>query len=257
MRPKLKATLGIIPLMLMLWTVTLYAGGTYNGLELPALQKGEVIIQHTGFSLVYSEKDEQAKWVAYTLTPEKAKNKTYNRDKESFREDPLISTGSATDKDYKNSGYSRGHLCPANDNTWSKEAMHDCFYFSNMSPQKQDFNGGIWKDLEMYVHNLATQYDTLYIATGPVLKSKKSLKTIGENEVSVPDYYYKVVMVYGTEPKAIGYLIPHTGFGKDFHAYACTVDEVEKVTGLDFYTRLSNNIETNIESMKQNIFKDK
>ncbi len=254
MRHKLRLSLGIT---LLLWTVMLSAGGTNTALELPALEQGEVIIQHTGFSLVYSEKDEQAKWVAYTLTPEKVNNKVVKRDKERFREDPLISTGSATDKDYKNSGYSRGHLCPANDNAWSKKAMRDCFYFSNMSPQKQDFNGGIWKNLEMYVHNLAVQYDTLYIVTGPVLKSDKPFVTIGKNEVSVPEYFYKVIMVYGTEPEAIGYLIPQTGFGKDFQAYACSVDAVEKVTGLDFYVTLSNNIETHIESMTQNIFKDK
>jgi endonuclease G len=234
--------------MLLLWTVTLSAGDTNTSLELPALEQGEVIIQHTGFSLVYSEKDEQAKWVAYTLTPEKVNNKVVKRDKERFRKDPLISTGSANDKDYKKSGYSRGHLCPANDNTWSNKAMRDCFYFSNMSPQKQDFNGGIWKNLEMYVHNLAVDYDTLYIVTGPVLKSNQPFMTIGKNEVSVPDYFYKVIMVYGNEPKAIGYIIPQVGFGKDFQAYACSVDEVERVTGVDFYYLLPDSTENTIEN---------
>ncbi len=136
---------GIIALLLLLCSVTLCSAGTNTALELPALEKGEVLVQHNGFSLVYSEKDEQAKWVAYTLTPEKAKSKLVNRDKESFRKDPLISTGSAEDKDYNKSGYSRGHLCPANDNTWSADAMHDCFYFSNMSPQFQDLTMGFGK----------------------------------------------------------------------------------------------------------------
>lgn len=248
MRFKLRTVHGLLPLMLLLYAVSLYAGGTTTTLELPALEKGEALIQHNGFSLVYSEKDEQAKWIAYTLTPEKAKSKLVNRDKESFRKDPLISTGSAEDKDYNKSGYSRGHLCPANDNTWSADAMHDCFYFSNMSPQNQDFNNEVWKDLELYVHNLATQYDTLYIVTGPVLKSDKPLKRIGKNEVSVPEYFYKVIMVYGTEPQAIGYIIPQTGFGKDFQAYVCNVDEVERVTGLDFYYMLDDIIERTAEN---------
>lgn len=245
---KVRLAKGFFPLMLLLWAVSLWPVNANSSLELPALQKGEQLIQHHGFSLVYSEKDEQTKWVAYTLTPEKANSKVANREKERFRKDPLILTGSAEDKDYKKSGYSRGHLCPANDNTWSPEAMRDCFYFSNMSPQLQDFNNGVWKDLELYVHDLATQYDTLYIATGPVLKSKKALKTIGKNEVSVPDYFFKVIMVYGKEPKAIGYIIPQVGFGKDFQAYSCSVDEVEKVTGVDFFESVSNVIEKRIEN---------
>ncbi|MDD2229925.1 MAG: DNA/RNA non-specific endonuclease, partial [Candidatus Cloacimonetes bacterium] len=243
-----------LPLIVFLCAISLLVGVTNTSLELPALEKGEVLIQHKGFSLVYSEKDEQAKWVAYTLTPEKVNSKIVNRDKESFRKDPLISTGSAEDKDYNKSSYSRGHLCPANDNTWSKEAMHDCFYFSNMSPQRQEFNGGIWKDLELYVHNLATLYDTLYVVTGPVLISDKPLKTIGKNEVSVPGYYYKVIMVYGKEPKAIGYLIPQSGYEKDFQAYACTVDEVERVTGVDFYYKLDDMTEKVIESKQEDIY---
>ncbi len=97
------------------------------------------------------------------------------------------------------------------------------------------------------MHDLTTQYDTLYIVTGPVLNSDKPFKTIGKNEVSVPDYYYKVIMVYGKEPKAIGYLIPQTGFGKDFQACACSVDEVERFTGLDFYYLLYDKTQNRIE----------
>ncbi len=226
---------------------TLPAKAQKYGLEIPRLKSGEVLIRHTGFSLVYSEDDEQAKWVGYTLTKEHAAMKATERDSADFKVDPLIETGSADDKDYYKSGYDRGHLCPANDNTWSAQAMSDCFYYSNMSPQNHSFNAGIWKKLEMDIHKMALQYDTLYIVTGPVLQVKYKYTTIGPNEVSIPKYFFKVIMAYGTEPKAIGYLIPQTGFNPNYREYACTVDLIERVTGLDFYWGLKDSIEKKIE----------
>jgi endonuclease G len=219
---------------------------TTNSLEIPKLKKGEEIIRHASFSLVYSEKHEQAKWVAYTLTKEHAASDEFPR-KDNFIVDPMIKTGSAHKNDYHDTPYDKGHLCPADDNKWSKDAMHDCFYMSNMSPQTHSFNAGIWKSLEAYSHNLALENDTIYIVTGPVLKTQHKFKTIGENEVSVPEYFYKVVLVYGTEPKAWGYIIPHTGFTGKFNDYACSVDEVERKTGIDFYSNLDDWVEKMVE----------
>lgn len=244
-----------------------------NGLEIPKLKRGEEIVKHTGFSLVYSEKDEQAKWVAYTLTKEQAASDVAER-KDNFITDPSIKTGSADEKWYVHSGFDKGHLCPANDNTWSVDAMHDCFYMSNMSPQLPEFNRGIWKSLEMDIHDLALDYDTLYIVTGPVLKSKHklaTLKPVGHPElveghavlenhtesflrrqestlfsISIPEYFYKVILTYGKEPKAWGYLIPQNTTEKDYNKYSVSVDEVEKATGLDFYRVLEDKVEKRI-----------
>jgi endonuclease G len=224
------------------------------GLEVPKLKSGEKVIQHTGFALVYSEKDEQAKWVAYALTKEEAASEEAERT-DRFLIDSMVKTGTANDKDYYKSGYSKGHLCPANDNTWSVDAMHDCFYFSNMTPQYQSFNGGVWETLESEIHDLAAQYDTIYIVTGPVLKKPPHHKfaTIGKNQVTVPDKFFKVIMVYGTEPKAIGYIIPQVGFTSNPDDYAVSVDAVEKATGLDFHNGASDNVEKKIEKHLSNL----
>ena len=99
------------------------------------------VVKHTAFWLSYSEPHEQAEWVYYILTPERVSG-TEKR-KNNFRADPAVLTGSATLADYKGSGYDRGHLCPAADNTHTKEAMSESFFMSNMSPQEPGFNRGV------------------------------------------------------------------------------------------------------------------
>ena len=120
----------------------------------------------------------------------------------------MISTGSASLPDYKGSGYDRGHLAPAGDMKWSTTAMSESFYMSNMSPQEPSFNRGIWNRLESQVRRWAIDNGSVYIATGGVLTD--GLKTLGSNSVSVPQYYFKVILDY-QEPdiKGIGFIIPN------------------------------------------------
>ncbi len=122
-----------------------------QNIELPHYTNNSEIIQHTGYVLKYNEYFEQAEWVAYQLTIEEV-NGDFERSN-NFRKDLHISTGSATLKDYKNSGYDRGHLIPAADMKWSPDAMGASFFMSNMSPQNPSFNRGIWKKLEGQVRN--------------------------------------------------------------------------------------------------------
>lgn len=214
------------------------------GLELPKTKPSDVVITHTGYSLLYNETHEQADWVAYELTKEET-NKIYSRT-DNFIPDPMVSTGTATNADYKNSGYDRGHLAPAADMGWSATAMAESFYYSNMSPQNQSFNRGIWKKLEEQVRTWAIENSAVYITTGPVLKP--GLPTIGINKVSVPKYYYKVILDY-TEPelKAIGFIIPNLPSKAPLQNYAVTIDSVEKFTGINFFWQLPNEQENEIE----------
>jgi endonuclease G len=217
---------------------------TITNLEIPAIAPGEKIIHHTGYSLVYSEQNEQAEWVAYTLTKEKTA-KLYDRT-DKFVPDPAISTGSANSNDYAGSGYDRGHLAPAADMGWSSTAMAESFYYSNMSPQLPAFNRGIWKKLEELVRTWAVEYNSIEIVTGPVLTN--GLKSIGPDKVSVPNYYYKVILDY-EEPdiKGIGFILPNAGSTRPLQDYAVTIDSVEKVTGIDFYPALPDEQEKKIE----------
>src|SRR5690606_12436904 len=171
----------------------------------PHTDRQHEIIEYTGFVLAYSEEHEQALWVAYELDQFEATANLYNRT-DNFREDPKLTTGSATLADYRGSGFDRGHLAPAADFKFSKVAMSETFYMTNMSPQKPGFNRGVWNKLEALVRNWAIEDEKLYIVTGGVLQD--SLATIGDNNVSAPQYFYKIVLDY-TLPgiKAIAFLM--------------------------------------------------
>ncbi len=213
-------------------------------LEYPALHANEKIISHTGYSFVYSEEHEQAKWIAYELTQEETNSLFERTDK--FLVDPFVSTGTAENSDYANSGYDKGHLAPAADMGWSATSMKESFYFSNMSPQLPGFNRGVWKRLEELMRSWAIENKAIYIVTGPVLTS--GLPTIGGNRVSIPNYYYKVILDY-TQPdiKAIGFILPNASSSSALSEFAVSIDEVEKATGIDFFPALPDDQETTLE----------
>jgi endonuclease G len=213
-------------------------------LEQPLLRTGEAIIAHYGYSLCYSEQHEQATWVAYELTASET-NKRYERS-DAFLTDPMVRSGSADDYDYKGSGFDRGHLAPAADMGWSSKAMSESFYYSNMSPQDPGFNRGIWKRLEEQVRSWASELGSVYVATGPVLKS--GLPSIGSNRVTVPTHYYKVILyTNGKEARAIGFVLPNASSRASLSQYAVSIDQVERVTGLDFFPKLDDSIESSAE----------
>jgi endonuclease G len=213
-------------------------------LEIPKTNADVSIIRHTGFSLLYNEAHEQASWVAYELTREKTAKGVERTDK--FLPDPKVLTGTATNKDYEKSGYDRGHLAPAADMSWSEVAMAESFYFSNMSPQLPGFNRGVWKRVEEQVRLWAVENERIHIVTGPILT--EGLNTIGKNEVSIPNHYYKVILDY-TSPnvKGIGFIIPHESSSLSLQHFAVTIDSVEILTGIDFFPSLPDSHEYLIE----------
>lgn len=213
--------------------------------ELAAPVEGLEIVEHTGFTLCYSERYEVPAWVAYVLERDKVDG-PYDRS-DNFREDAAVSTGSSTPEDYYKSGYDRGHMAPAADFRWSKEAMEDTFLLSNICPQDGAFNRGIWADLEAMVRVNAYEEGVLYVVTGPIL-SDGEYETIGENEVAVPKRFYKVMLAYdGEDAKAIGFVLGNEGSSRRLESYATSVDEVERISGLDFYPGLPDDVETKAE----------
>ncbi len=214
-------------------------------LEIPKKISTEVVISHTGYSFSYNETHEQSNWVAYELTKEKTV-KLYERT-DKFLVDPLVKTSTANDKDYEGTGYDRGHLAPAADMAWSEKSMIESFYYSNISPQEPGFNRGIWKKLEELVRFWAVECNSVYVVTGPVLK--EGLVTVGKNGVSLPDYFYKVILDY-REPgiKGIGFIIPNSSSTAPLSTYAVTIDSVEKFTNIDFFYLLPDEHEIIIES---------
>lgn len=209
--------------------------------SLEPLSKGE-IVKHTYYTLAYSEADEQAYWVYYHLTPELI-NGTQSRT-DDFRADPFVSTGSATLDDYKGSGYDRGHLCPAADMTLNKTSMSESFYLSNMSPQNPSFNRGIWSKLEDRVRQWVGEYGDLYVVSAGILTDK--LGVIGADEVTVPKSYYKVI--YSEKNGMIALILPNQGSTTGLDQFVVSVDEVEKQTGIDFFSGLDDKNENQMES---------
>lgn len=214
---------------------------------LPTSTTGQVI-KHTHYALSYSEEHEQAEWVAYELTRDQLYIPNVERSG-NFRPDPKVRKASASTRDYRNSGYDRGHLAPAGDMAFSEKAMSESFYMSNMSPQIRNFNSGVWRELEENVRDWGKKFTHLYIATGPVL-TRGVRDQIGGNKVSVPDEYYKVILDI-TEPefKAIGFLIPNEVSTQPLHEYAVSIDKIEQLTGIDFFPELLDGQEE--EAMEQ------
>jgi len=206
------------------------------------LGKGE-IIDHEYFSLSYVERHEQAEWVYYKIT-----RGTTERTND-FREDTDINTESASLGDYKGSGYDRGHLCPAADMKINKLAMSESFLLSNMSPQLPGFNRGVWKRLEAKVRGWGYRHDT-YVATGPIFRDNRGF--IGENEVTIPGAYYKVVYQPSTN-LMIGFILSHQKSEASLVSFVVPVDYVESLTSIDFFPQLEDELEVRLESTRGNI----
>ncbi len=217
---------------------------------LPSFRPDDDIVRHSGYTLRFRDEYKQADWVAYPLLPEEI-NGDADREGSSFRPDPAVPTGSALPADYTRSGYDRGHLAPAGDFKFSRRMMQETFYMSNISPQAPEFNRGIWKELEELTRQWALRDNGLYVVTGPVLKP--GLSTIGRtNEVSVPGKFYKVIL-YCNDPeiRMIGFLLDNEGSDSSLKQFVVPVDQIEQLTGIDFFPKIPDNLERELESKRR------
>ena len=217
-------------------------------IEIPKSKKHiqEQIIIHTGYVTSYNSDWLIPNWVAYELTTEEAQGE-FPR-KGSFCPDPDVKGPTAVSKDYSNSGWDRGHMAPAGDMKWSEKAMYESHYLSNVCPQNRELNGGLWMHLEQAIRNWAVEDGKIYIACGPIMDENP--QTIGlYNRVSIPKAFFKVVCknVNGIY-FSIGFIFPNKECVGSFYDYACSVDEVEKITGHDFFYTLPDKIENQMEA---------
>lgn len=202
------------------------------------------VVKHDYYVLSYDEKFEQAEWVAYELKKAYIKNNDFKRPY--FNEDPKVTTGSADWRNYKQSGYDKGHLCPAGDMEFDKKAYEDTFLTSNISPQVPEFNNGIWNRLEQKVRYWAVKYDGIYVVTGGVLTGSKT--TIGKEKVLVPNFFYKVLLDESNgKYKMIAFLVPNEKSERPLYEFVVSVDAIEKLTGIDFFPQLDDKIEDALE----------
>ena len=203
--------------------------------------KNSQTVHHTYYSLGYQEETEQANWVAYKLTKSSLRAKNVKRERY-FKPDYSVSTRSAFFRDYKNSGYTKGHIAPAGDMAFNTRAMKESFFMSNISPQLRQFNNGVWKELEENVRDWAYTKDALVVVSGPLFYDN-DFKKIGQNRVGVPDAFYKILLdeTKASKHDAIAYIIPHKSTDLPLSEFATTIDEVEKHTSIDFFYRYFEN----------------
>ena len=236
-------------LLLLGISLTLCGAGFLYGsdnLALGAPGQAETIIDRDGYALGYSPEHRQAVWVIYKLTAGEVGSRVAGRSN-NFRVDPEIHSQQAEPEDYRNSGYDRGHLAPAADMAWSETTMSESFFMSNISPQQPAFNRGIWAKLEAQVRAFAVAEGELYVVTGPVL-SADSTATIGAGRVAVPTGFYKVIYDLTPPCKMIAFMLPNGGSRRPLQDFVVTVDMVEAATGLDFFPRLPEPEERELES---------
>jgi DNA/RNA endonuclease G (NUC1) len=204
-----------------------------------------VVIHRNAYTFSYVEKHEQSEWVAYVLK-NRNNSTSYSRTND-FREDPLVETETANIFDYEGSVYDRGHLTPAADLDYSYESMSSSFYFSNISPQLPYFNRQTWRKVEKEIREYLFQKDSIYVYTGSIIP--RGYQTIGKNNVSVPTAFYKILLGFKNgEVKAIGILMPHNEERMNINRHWVSVDSIEKVSGIDFFSDYRDDIENSLES---------
>lgn len=216
-------------------------------LPAPLTNVPELILQRKGYTVSYNRQRNVPNWVAWELTRDKLKERESRTDK--FLPDPDLDESKAvTTDDYKRSGWDRGHMCPAGDNRWHWKAMQESFYMTNICPQNHNLNRGDWKELEEACRRWAKKEGKLYIVCGPVFSGKKP-RTIGkQHRIAVPDAFFKVILCADSRPpKAIGFVYKNESGNRPLKMYANSVDDVERLTGIDFFPALPDEVERKVE----------
>lgn len=207
------------------------------------------IIQHSAYTVSLNTKENIPHWVSWYLD-RKRLAENVSRKGVNFKPDPNIDEDKAVvTQDYSRSGYDRGHMCPAGDCRWNHRAMRESFYTTNICPQNPKLNGGDWHELEQSCRRWGHKERT-YIVCGPILYKKPVYGYIGKfHKIRVPEAFFKVVLtgLESGKPKAIGYIFKNTEGNLPLSKYVNSVDQVERITGFDFFSSLPDDIEAEVE----------
>ena len=200
---------------------------------------------YEGFRVSFNKENHTPNWVAWELLASETDGDVgrYNN----FWTDNEID-GCPSTYDYRNSGYDRGHLCPAADQKWSREAMEQCFSLANICPQDHSLNTGAWKTLEGKERLWAQRDSAIIIISGPIYADTDKTR-IGTAGVRVPGAFFKILAApYLDNPRGIAFVYPNMTAPGNMENYVMTIDDVEQLTGFDFLSALPDDIENEIES---------
>ncbi|MCI6703422.1 MAG: DNA/RNA non-specific endonuclease [Prevotella sp.] len=219
-----------------------------DGLEIPATSPSipEQILYRTGYTVSYNREWKIPNWVAWHLSAAHTEGR-HTRKGIPFQEDTDVPMPRATDSDYYNSGYDRGHLCPSADNRWDAEAQRESFLFTNICPQNHGLNAGDWNELEIQCRQWAKAYQDVYIVSGPLV-FKNNNSRIGRNKVTVPDAFFKVVLRLNPTPAAIAFICRNKEGNRPKRDYVNSLKEAERLTGFKFFPKLPDEVKKRIEN---------
>ncbi len=219
------------------------------GMEIPSKVPGGRIVRHGAYVTSYNTQTLIPDWVAYELTAEETEGRR-ERDGIEFRMDPdLKGCTQAMREDYSGSGWTKGHLMPAADAAFSSSTMAETFYFTNICPQNEVLNAGDWQYLEKRVRSWAGRYGSVWVATGPIVGENR-YGTIGDRNVVVPDSFFKALMIRRKDGSYSSIAFVMDNDEDRYYLKDCymSVDELEALTGFDFFPALDDKIEEKVES---------
>lgn len=229
----------------------LYGNITANApMEVPQGGKSHgLYIQHTGYVLSYDTINHNPFWVAWELTAQESRGKEDRGDE--FLQDSLIPERHAVRAtSYSGTGYTRGHMCPAGDQKWSADAMHDSFYMSNMCPQTRELNKDWWDMLERKERQWARKEGSVYIVCGPIYEPNRQVKSLRKGFfIGIPHAFFKVILsTRKGHEKAIGFIYRNDASEQLMEQTVCSVDKIEQLTHYDFFAPLEDSLEEKLES---------
>lgn len=231
-------------------------------LEFPRFYQGndttfEITHSTTEYGITYSLEWDGTKranrWTCYEFSAATPNNSVGRND--TWSTDSSIPTEYQTDgSDYSGTGFSRGHLCPSGDRQSSVEQNKQTFCYSNMQPQYQNHNGGQWNNLEAQVRTWGENRsfcDTLYVVKAATIDNSDQILSYTSTGLIVPKYFYMCLLaVKDGEYKAIGFWTEHVNQAESYtyDHYAKSIDEIESLTGIDFFCNLPDDIEEDVEA---------
>ena len=206
----------------------------------PVCNEKVEVIYHEAIILGYNEKHEQAQWVSHIILPDVEEGNVSRTN--NFRKDKLVTSGTASKADYWYSGYDRGHLAPSADFRWSKTALSESYFYSNMAPQLPELNRERWAELENAIREYVIENKIqVYVVTGGILHDSLPVmrNQDRENEVSIPNLFYKVILD-NSNHRGIGFVMPNGICDYPIMSYAISIDSVEVLTGINFFSKIKD-----------------
>lgn len=226
----------------------------------PIQSKNIEILEHAGMVIGFDCDYKMASWVFHMLTPDLSFGSVSRSD--DCRTDEMSKCGSANELDYfiktENSdgtfkydgfGFDRGHLAPSADFRWSENALSESYYYSNMTPQRPEFNRESWASLEDLLRNIVEQEKkNFYVITGPILHDSLPVIERSVNQLKIPEWHYKIIVDASAEnPRGMAFLMPNKKCEERLSAYVISIDSLESLTGTNFFPNINDIQELKIE----------